>query len=112
MPLVSLLNNPFDSEEALEYMWFSHFQHHIDILQAIKSQLGVSLTQYPIYPVNKENLQQVLQSHQQYHDDMNGVLGLNGVDLQSVNLEDKKEQRVWTDLNFREHQAASVALTI
>lgn len=96
----------------MEYMWYAHYQHHLEIVQAIQKQKSVKLNIHPIYPFNVKNIQSILLNHQLFHDDMNSVLGLNGVDLQTVNLKDKTEQGIWTDQNFREHFAAASALKI
>lgn len=112
MGLPNLLNNPFDSKENFEQMWFSHYNHHLQILSAIKTKFSINLQQYQMYPADFENFEQALLNHQNFHDDMNTVLSLNGVDLSSIDLKDKRAKEAWTDQNFSEHRAAALALAI
>lgn len=112
MALFSLLNRPFVSEKEKEYWSWAHWQHHLEIAQAIQAQFGSNLTLYPLYPIPIKNLDSWLLRHQQYHDDMNSVLGLNGVDLQTVNFKQEKEAKIWVQFNFNEHRDAATKLRI
>ena len=110
MTLNALKNIDFAAN--MDFAWFAHFQDHIEIVQAVKRKKSVKLTQYAIFPFNRENVEAILLAHQLYHDDMNGVLKLNGTDLQQVDLQDKTNIAVWTNQNFQEHYSARQALGI
>jgi len=112
MPLNDLLNRPFISDKEFQKYSFAHWQDHLEIIKGVKDKTGVSLTQYQIYPWNKRAMQEFLINHQNLHNDFNALFGLFGQDLQNVNLEETKEQEVWTDLNFREHQSIRQKLAI
>lgn len=75
----------------------------------------INLTVYQVYPVNLNDPQAVqtfLENNQQAHDDFNGALGLPGVDLEGVDIKDKKQLEAWTFLNYQELYDASAALEI
>ena len=92
--------------------WFQHFQDHLEIIQAIRSQSGNQLTEYMIYPWLDSDKEGLLERHQQYHEDMNSVLRLNGNDLSAVDFKKDPEVKAWIYLNYQEHLAARTALGI
>jgi hypothetical protein len=112
MTLNSLRNIDFTDEKVLDFSWFAHFQDHMEITQALQKQYGIQLTLYNIFPLSREAFDTIMLAHQQYHDDMNGILGLEGTDLQSLSPEDKRAQAAWVNENFYEHYAARQALGI
>lgn len=73
---------------------------------------SVKLTVYPIFPYSKETVEDMLIRHQQYHDDFNSVLNLNGTNLQDLDVNDPKLIVAWTNENFYEHYTARQALGI
>ena len=112
MTLNSLKNIDFSESSNMDFSWYAHFQDHIEILEALQKQKGIKLIQYNIYPFNKAGLDVILAAHQQYHNDMNGELQLNGTDLQELDVKNKETIRVWANENFYEHYAARAALKI
>lgn len=112
MTLNSLKNIDFSDSSNMDFSWYAHFQDHIEIVQAIQKKKNVKLIQYNIFPFNKGGLDVILASHQQYHNDMNSVLGKDGTDLQQLDIKDKKTVEVWANQNFYEHYAARAALEI
>jgi hypothetical protein len=111
MGLASLLNTP-KTQDQLNGWSFSHALHHKAILVALQQKTNSKFTEYSLDPFNPDDQQNWLLRHQQMHDDFNSQLGLNGQDLQSVDLNNEKEMQLWTYYNFQEHQAAAQALAI
>ncbi len=72
----------------------------------------INLFQYQLDPINFDDPQQWLENNAQTHDDMNGVLGLQGTDLQGVDLKDKNQLNAWIFLHYQEHYSAHQALGI
>lgn len=89
-----------------------HSEDHKEIIQAIQAQKGISLTQYQIEPYNKHDEGGWLLRHQALHDDMNGVLGLAGNDLQNIDISTEDGRKEMELMHFREHQNARQALGI
>lgn len=89
-----------------------HFQDHLEIMQAIQKQKNVRLTEYLIDPWMDADKEGILERHQQFHDDMNQQLNLNGNDLSSVDFQKQNEVQAWVSLNYFEHNAARTALGI
>jgi hypothetical protein len=106
-----LLNTPKTPQEWNEYT-FHHRTSHELIIQAIMAKNGVILPIYPIDPFPPTAPIQWLESNQQYHTDMNGILGLPGSDLEDVNLTEERQLQPWTYLHFLEHQTAENFLGI
>lgn len=85
---------------------FSHYQDHLQIVQAINAQHAKHLPVYAIHPAPTEKDDTWLRLHQAFHNDMNSVLKTNGTDL--TGMVDAR----WYDQNFREHTAARQQLGI
>lgn len=82
------------------------------IQQAIQRQLSVTLPTYPIDPINWQRIDDFLENNSQVHIDFNAVLGLQSVDLQTVNLKDEKQLQSWIWANYLELNSAQLALKI
>lgn len=114
MPNSSLLDIPRTPQDWNKWT-FNHAQEHINILEAIQAQKGVSLVQYQLDPVNFVNetaFQDFLERHQQTHIDMDGVVGLQSTDLLDTDLKDPKKLEAWIYSNWLEHNAINQALGI
>jgi len=75
----------------------------------------VSLMQYQLDPINLDNKEAIidwLERHQQSHVDMDGVLGLDSIDMQRTNLGDSKQLESFIYSNWQEHNAANISLGI
>ena len=79
----------------------SNADHHLQIITALASKIGLVI--YQLDPMPPEDLPSWLRRHQQAHNDVNGFLNVNGVDLSDVNFEDQKEMEAWTALHANEH---------
>jgi hypothetical protein len=89
---------------------FDHRDSHDRIRQAIMRVDGVQLTDYPVDPIDGDHIADFLQYNSQLHADMNGVLGLQSVDLLSVNFQDNNQREAWINLHYQEHFDAEQAL--
>jgi hypothetical protein len=97
MPEPGPMRAPFD---------YAHYQDHLAIAQAVKTQKGITL---PVYPVSGNNW---LQTHQRMHDDMNNALNLGRFDLLTLRDDDENARRGWAWLNYQQHLAAHRALKL
>jgi len=103
MPLANIAAKP--SEAQAKAFNFSHYQDHLEIVQAINTQTGLRLNVYPIDP--GAGGEQWKQMHQRFHDDMNAALFLP----QSHDFTGALDA-TWYDNNWREHSAARAKLRI
>jgi len=109
--LASLLNVPND-ELAWQVWSFNNRAQNAEIRAAILKQKNVNLSEYPLDPIPFDDLTTWLAWNQQAHNDFNGVLGLQGNDLEGVNFEDAGQKQAWLYLNYQELYSASAALSI
>lgn len=73
---------------------------------------GVSLTEYSLDPIPTNDFSSWLQWNQESHTEMNGVLGLQGSDLEEVDFKNLQQLQPWIWLHFLEHQSAEQTLGI
>lgn len=111
MALQDLLNVPND-DAGWEIFVFSNSQAVREINEAILAQKSVNLFNWPLYPVNPNDLTGFLDRNQEAHTNFNGVLGLPGVNLEDSNLSNLSNREAWIYNNFREVFAAREALKI
>jgi hypothetical protein len=109
--LAGLSINP-RNPEAWELWVRDHRDSHDRIRQAILTDTGIKLTDYPIDPLTKQNLGDWLQYNSQLHAEMNGVLGLQSVDLLDVDFENEPQKIAWINSHDYEHRSAEQALGI
>ncbi len=73
---------------------------------------NINLTNYIIYPVDKNQIPIFLDNNQSLHSDMNGILGLQSSDLQDVDFENENQKTAWFYSHYLEHQSAEIKLGI
>ena len=100
------------NDASLEQFFFWNAQDHIEIRQAIQAQHGTNLFARVLDPVDREAIDLWLELHQQTHNDINSVLGLNGNDLSDIDFSIPSKVREWINLHAQEHQAMRQALKI
>lgn len=71
-----------------------------------------NLPDYVIDPIPREDVKGWLENNQNFHNDMNGQLNLQGSDLQDVDFNDQKQLQSWIFLHYQEHNSAEQALEI
>lgn len=109
--LAALLNVPHNKDEWDR--WSEHHRHdHDDIRAAIQTQGGPNLTDYQLDPIPFNNIVEWLARNQANHTDMNGVLRLQGADLERVDFADERQSQAWHWTHYLEHYAARAALQI
>ena len=107
--LPGLLNVPRTDQEWDMWMW-DHRTSHDHIRQKIQSSYGILLPDYPIEPINPNDLTNFLVNNTQLHDDMNGVLGLVSSNVQDADLKDSRQLEAWIKIHYLEHFAAESKL--
>lgn len=111
MPLFQLLEIP-KTPENWELYTFSLRDQTDNIRQAIQKQKNINLAEYQLYPVDFNKTQDWLTNVQQSQEDINSVLGLQSVDLESVDLKDEKQLQSWVNLLYQQLYDQSAALKI
>jgi hypothetical protein len=104
MSLASLLNIPPASDQrAFEEFSFSNADQHLVVTRAIAAQKGISLPYYVIDPMPFFSMGVWLYTHQQWHNNINGVLGVAGLDFTSVDFSNYEQAASFIRLHFQEH---------
>jgi hypothetical protein len=109
--LASLLNIFSTPEEQAEWS-FAHQDQHMKINNAIFEKNGTELPLYDLDPMpdpKDPNLGAWAYNHQAAHTDFDGILGIAGDDLTSVDFSKQDQVESWIRLHFFEHyQAQSI----
>ena len=63
----------------------------------------LTLTNYPMEPINFDVISEFFRRHAQAHTDMNGALGLQSVDLSEFDIKDENKLQAWIYSNYQEH---------
>ncbi len=106
------LFRPEPGDDGWQDYWFNNWIDHQDIQQAIQKLLAVNQEIYIIQPWLNSDAPAILQRHQQFHNDMNGALGLSGQDLSSLDIKSEKAIEEWVYVHYQEHMAAHQILNI
>jgi len=106
-----LLNISHDDHQWQWWSW-QHKLSHDAIRAAISTKYNEMLTDYEVDPISALNMPLFLQNNQSLHDDFNGVLKLQGVDLLDVDMSDDRQRDSWIWYHFLEHQTAEQELGI
>lgn len=97
------LYQPPEGKQGWQEYWFWHFQDHLQIVQSLAT-LGFLVPVYDMDPWIDSSKDLILEQHQQFHNDFNGLAGTPGNDLSDVDFEKAGQVRAWVFLNFQEHQ--------
>lgn len=109
--LAVLLEVPNSPEQWNRFAF--HNQDQITLMQAaVLAQYGVNLPAYVLFPLNTEEPDQWLFNNQAAHNDINGVLGLQGHNVQDLDFSDPDGVTAWINLNYQELYDASIALGV
>jgi hypothetical protein len=109
--LAVLLEIPRTIDQWNRFAWH-HRSSHDAIRLAILQRKGINLPQYQLDPIDPGHFGDFLQSNSQSHIDMLGVLGIQGEDLQDVDVRQENQLVAWTALHYLEHYNAERALGI
>src|ERR1700679_3111295 len=110
--MISLLLNTPKNQSELDRWSFNHAQDHLLIIQTIKDRGGGALIQYQLDPIPFETPFEFLRRHAQTHIDMNGVLGLQSIDLSETDFNDPNRFAAWVYSNYQEHNNVHLKLNI
>lgn len=91
---------------------FHHRASHDQIRSAIQAKDGVNLNVYQFDPINPGDFGSFLERNTEAHTDMNGALGLPGVDLEELDPQDEKQLVGWIWRHALEHRTAEDTLGI
>jgi hypothetical protein len=100
--IADLLNVP-QSLDSFGQWSFANQDHHMLVVNGILSQRGTTLTQYQLDPIPQDAVHNWLQRHQQAHNDINAVLGVQGNDISDIDFENLHLLQAWVRLHFNEH---------
>lgn len=94
-----------------EWSW-ANLAHHRAISAEIARTRQTQIQEFRVWPIPSSDLDldNWLTQHQQWHDAINGVLGVPGVDLQNVDLSEKEQRDNWFYIHFLQHRAWAQAL--
>lgn len=101
---LAMVMHPPPGDNGLSEWSFAHSQHHLLVVQSIRTLTGIVLPTYVIDPIPKD-FKGWAEKNQAFHNDANGILGTDGSDLQTVEWEDSEERESWMFLHFEEHLA-------
>jgi len=105
VPLAQIQYPP-PTPQGLDEWFFSHREHHTALNQAITEKTGQNLQDFPIYPVQEDDLTGWNRAHQALHTQMNLALGIAGTDISTLSLKDKSKDN-WFFEHFKQHEAAA-----
>ena len=84
---------------------FAHARDHQAVVDAIRAKFNIVLPVLPLDPMDPGDPSNWSIRHQDMHNSANGVLGTDGVDLQSVKWSDPEEREEWFWNQYSEHLA-------
>jgi hypothetical protein len=111
MSLPPLLNTPTTQETSNTWS-FHHQDHHIQIVDTLQRNYNTFIATYIVDPIPQSDMGQWFLRHQAAHNDFNGVFGLDGNDLSSVDWSNEQQREAWIQLHFQEHQTIDGILRI
>ena len=109
MALDDLAFRPQNDDE-FQAFGFSNIASHRDINRVIFQTLGITVQEYPIYPINLQNPGQWAWQHQAMHNQAWAAVGGSGYNLLNVDWEDQQNAEMWTALHSDEHNRLEALL--
>jgi hypothetical protein len=102
MAIADLLQSP---QEALDWAHFSfaNAAHHHDIIRIIGRDQSKFLDEFVLDPIDKDGFTNWLFLHATMHRQMTAALGIQGYDLQQLDLKDPEDLAHWIGLHADEH---------
>ncbi len=112
MPDLSYAEIPEKTDTAADWASFSfpHAAQHRDYIRVIFQQFGVSLPEYPLDPLDPQNIGLWPYHHAVMHDQINAILGIPGYNLQEIDFSDREALQAWSDQNQDLHTRTSTIL--
>jgi hypothetical protein len=109
--IAGLYNVP-QTDEELQHWGFVHMAHHRDIIRLIFETVNIVLPEFQLDPIDPNDTGTWEYQHQQMHQQMDAVLGIDGNDLTGVDWKNPSELSGWIFLNSSEHLQAADLLEI
>jgi hypothetical protein len=109
--VAALANVPTDDQQRAVWS-FAHASHHYDIVRVIYQITKIALPIYLLDPFDPNNTGIWADQHQQMHNDMDQLLGINPFNLDDVDWNNKQTLGGWIFNNFSEHYQAANILEI
>lgn len=111
MAVADLYNVPKTPQDF--HSWsFAHMAHHRAEVEAIFARTGIQLPIYVLDPVDLENPGVFMYQHQQMHNAIDALTGVDGYDLTDVNLQEDREFSGWIFLNAQLHYNEATVLGV
>ena len=112
MPLAQISQTPLTPDDWKAW-GFAHMANHRDICRVVNTQQSSNvLTEYPLYPINLDDLGIWLYNHQTMHTQMDKALGIAGYNLLELDWTDPDQLQQWISFNVDEHIRACSQLGI
>ncbi len=100
--IAALFNIPTDEVTLLRFAFHNRDAHDLAV-GAIRKNTGITLPQYPIDPIDRNDFKSWLYTHQSMHNSVNAALGLTGNDLTEVDPDKAEQMSVWIQDHANEH---------
>ena len=111
MGLVNIYT-PDPGPDGWQLFWWHNWNEHLSIMQAILAQKNITLQSYGINPWIPEDKDNILSRHQQFHNDMNLVMGVQGENLAVLEIDDPQAVKQWVWQHYNEHLGVQTLLKI
>ena len=109
---LAMLYNTWSDPQTLAEWSFNHAANHRDIVRSIFAKHNQELAEYPLDPMNPNDMAFWEYQHALMHIEMNAVLGIAGQNLTGVDWNDPQALSEFIDANADEHLQASKILGI
>lgn len=98
--------------DLLSVWAFENAANHLDINRFILEKKGLVIPSYNLDPFDPADMEGWLNQHQAMHTAQNGILGISGFDLSSVDWNDEDALSAWIANHAVEHTQANMILGI
>jgi len=109
--LAALFNIPRNNPSRDQFA-FNNDAEHLHIIDAIRLQGGPTLERFVVNPIPSGDVPGWARRHQAMHNQMNGVLGIAGLDLTGIDFNDERGLEAWVQIHVQEHYKANLILNI
>lgn len=111
MPVAALKNVP-STPDQLGYFAFVHMDHHLRMNDKARSAFGVALPSFDLSTLDTDRMEGWIDEHQQMHQNLDQLLGLEGYNLLDVDWKDPNQLAGWVYLNFQSHFNEATVLNV
>jgi hypothetical protein len=90
------------SKEELADASFAHMAQHRDYIRVVLQRLGKRLDEYPLDPIDPDNMEAWAYHHAIMHQQLDAALGISGYNLLQFDWDDQNLFDLHFDLHSRE----------